>query len=120
LRLVLEEAILNGWVHGNRRDPEKALTVRVRWGNDMHLEILDQGEGFDCGNVPDPTTEANLTKLTGRGIFIIRHYASSAVWEGNGRRLVASFKKRLNPVEEDAAVRAGRLMRLWGQVPAQD
>jgi CheY-like chemotaxis protein/serine phosphatase RsbU (regulator of sigma subunit)/anti-sigma regulatory factor (Ser/Thr protein kinase) len=94
IRAVLEEAMLNAWIHGNREDPDKNITVRWRWGNDLHLEVIDEGDGFDCGSVPDPTSGENVTRTSGRGIFIMRYFADAVTWEGNGRHVVASFRRR--------------------------
>jgi len=113
LRIILEEAALNAWKHGNKLDPDKAVTFRRRYGNDFHLEVIDEGEGFDHGCLPDPTSEKNIAKPSGRGIFIIRHYASLVCWKEGGRHLVASFRKKPGPEEEKHREQTGRLMKLW-------
>lgn len=113
IRMVLEEAALNAWIHGNRRNPEKSVTIRWRYGNDFHFEVIDEGEGFDPGYIPDPTSKEYITMPSGRGIFIIRHFASYVRWKEGGRHLAASFKKHPNPLEEKHIERAERLMKLW-------
>lgn len=113
IHMVLEEAVLNAWIHGNRRNPRKSITIRWRYGNDFHLEVIDEGLGFDPRYIPDPTDKEYLTMPSGRGIFIIRHFASFARWKEGGRRLIASFKKYPNPMEEKHIERAERLMKLW-------
>jgi len=93
LRSVLEEAALNAWKHGNREDRRKTITLRWRWGNDFHLEVVDEGSGFDFKSVPDPRSGENLTEPSGRGSFIVRHFASAVRWEEGGRRLCLRFEK---------------------------
>lgn len=93
LRMVLEEALLNAWVHGNHQNPDKSVIVRWRFGNDFHFEIIDEGDGFDYKSVPDPTSRNNLIKPSGRGIFIIRHFCDKVNWKKGGRHLTASLKK---------------------------
>ena len=47
LRTACEETVLNAWKHGNRQDSHKTVTVRWRCGNDFHLEVPDEGEGYN-------------------------------------------------------------------------
>ncbi len=92
LRMVLGEAVINAWFHGNREDPEKPVIIRWRLGNDLHLTVIDQGSGFDACHVPDPTLDENLTKPTGRGLFIIRHYAEQMCWKRGGRQIEITLR----------------------------
>lgn len=94
IRTVLTEAAVNAWRHGNRENPEGTIAIRRRYGNDLHLEIIDQGEGFDSRGLPDPTSAENLTKPSGRGVFLIRHLADEADWDGGGRHLSVVFHRR--------------------------
>lgn len=98
-RIVLEEAVLNAWMHGNQKNPQKKISIRWRFRNDFHLEIIDQGDGFDYNTIPDPTSKDNLTKQTGRGLFIIKHFSDSVTWKDNGRRIIIRFKKRSDAME---------------------
>ena len=94
LRLVLEEALLNAWKHGNQRVPGKPVTVRRHYGNDASLEITDQGAGFDWRKVLDPTAFENLTKDSGRGLYIIRLVASETLWSNDGRSIHIFFHRK--------------------------
>src|SRR2546422_10828937 len=40
----------------------------------MVIHVLDEGEGFDVADVPDPLAEENLLKMSGRGIFLMRAF----------------------------------------------
>jgi len=94
LRSVLSEGCVNAWKHGNREDKDK--TIRIRWwyGNDFHLEICDEGEGFDFQQIYDPKCPKNVNRTSGRGLFIIRHYSDSLHWEDRGTRIIISFRKQ--------------------------
>lgn len=107
IRAVLEEAMLNAWIHGNRKDPDKDITVRWRLGNDFHLEVIDEGDGFDYESIPDPTLSENVTKTSGRGIFIMRFFADTVTWEGNGSHVIASFKNHPMGMEKTYLVGDG-------------
>ena len=93
VRLVLEEAVLNAWRHGNRERPGSAITVRWYAANDLHLEITDEGAGFDYWNPGNPCSSANRTKESGRGIYLMRLTADYVRWKEGGRCCVASFRR---------------------------
>jgi serine/threonine-protein kinase RsbW len=76
-RLVLEEAIVNGLRHGNRSDSGKRVLIRYQLRPDRILaEVEDEGPGFDPEAVPDPVVQANLNRPSGRGLLLMRHYAT--------------------------------------------
>lgn len=112
---VLEEAVSNAWRHGNREDPDKKVIVRWRWGNDFHLEVIDQGPGFDYRAIPDPTQEDNRLKETGRGIFMIRFYADEVRWKDQGRHLIATFRRSIGLQERKAVIHNFGWLPLWRQ-----
>jgi len=102
-RTALTEMILNAWKHGNKEDPTKKITTRVRYANDIHLEVIDEGDGFDYSNLPDPTTTENILKTSGRGIFITRYAADEVFWKDNGRHITAVFRRRFDPLTNEVA-----------------
>ncbi len=110
---VMEEGILNAWKHGNQQNPDKCISVRWRCGNDFHLLIRDEGTGFDPESISDPTLMENITKTSGRGLFMIRYFSSHVRWEKNGREMVAYFKKHPDPVADEQIQRAEKFMKLW-------
>lgn len=113
LRNVMGEAVSNAWKHGNNLDPNKSIVVRWRYGNDFHLDVIDEGEGFAYESIPDPTSNENIAKPSGRGIFIVRHFADSVNWKEGGKRLTMSFRKHPNPMEKERMKQAGKMMKLW-------
>ncbi len=113
IRRVLEEAVSNAWIHGNKQDSGKSITVRWRFGNDFNFEVINEGRGFDYEYVPDPTSAENLTKPYGRGIFIMKHFADHVEWKDSGRHFLVSFKKQFNPVEQERVRTNKPLIDLW-------
>lgn len=102
VRLALEEALVNAIKHGNRLDPTK--NVRVQWIIDHErvvIEIEDEGEGFDPGDVPDPTADENLERPCGRGIHLMRAFMTSIDYHGRGNRVVL-IKARTLATEESS------------------
>lgn len=88
VRLALEEALVNAIKHGNRMDPNKS--VQIDWTlseSGVRVVIEDEGEGFDVGDVPDPTDDENLDKPGGRGIMLMRSFMNVVEYNESGNRL---------------------------------
>ena len=94
VRLSLEEALANGFRHGNRSNPEKTVTVSYRLSaEEVVISVQDEGSGFDPNAVPDPTDEANLEIPSGRGIMLIRAYMSDVKIVPPGNRVEMKFRR---------------------------
>jgi serine/threonine-protein kinase RsbW len=94
VRLAIEEALVNGFRHGNSGDPSK--TVRFHCEISDHaisIEVTDQGPGFNPERVPDPTHEANLETPSGRGIMLMRAYMSEVEYLAPGNRVRMSYRR---------------------------
>jgi serine/threonine-protein kinase RsbW len=88
MRLALEEAVLNAVRHGNQSDPSRRVQVEIRLDADRVLaEVEDEGAGFDPRKVPDPTDPANLERPGGRGLLLMRHYATWLRFNERGNRV---------------------------------
>ncbi|MFO0873553.1 MAG: ATP-binding protein [Phycisphaerales bacterium] len=101
IRLALEEAINNGFRHGNKSDPGKV--VRLAWSatsDRVQIEVEDEGEGFDPQAVPDPTAEENLEIPSGRGLMLMRAYMNEVEYLEPGNRVRLVYVK-----QEDAGDR---------------
>lgn len=98
--IALEEALVNAVYHGNleisselresdmnayyalaeqrrREEPYRSRVVHVDASIARHeatFVIRDSGPGFDPASLPDPTDPANLEKLSGRGLLLIRTF----------------------------------------------
>ena len=85
------EAVANAITHGNQSDINKKIMLIVAIGErSLYVEVLDEGQGFDLGTVPDPVAPENLMKPSGRGIFLIKSLMDSVDFDfsGKGTRLV--------------------------------
>ena len=79
--MAVREAVTNAIVHGNQEDETKSIEVVFSCvGDQLEIEISDQGEGFDPSSVPDPTEPANLLKTSGRGIFLMKTFMDQVEW----------------------------------------
>jgi CheY-like chemotaxis protein len=98
--VAMREALINAIHHGNleidsalREKDEKKYTALVEerrqtepyqdrrvhvYAKESHHEayyvIRDEGPGFDPTTLPDPTDPANLEKVSGRGLLLIRTF----------------------------------------------
>ncbi len=73
--LAVTEATTNAIIHANKCDPTKKVTIDASDENSkLIIKIKDEGEGFDPGNIPDPTEPENLLKDSGRGIYLMKVY----------------------------------------------
>jgi len=88
IKLALEEALINAIKHGNKLDKRKLVQVEWRISPAaVEITIEDEGPGFDRKQVPDPTNDTNLEKLTGRGILLIEAYMTRVEYSNGGRRV---------------------------------
>jgi serine/threonine-protein kinase RsbW len=86
--LGLSEALTNSIVHGNKFNVLKNISIEVSFLNDeLFIEITDEGEGFLVECLKDPTCSENLKKESGRGIFLIRHFADELEYFEGGRKV---------------------------------
>lgn len=82
LLVAVTEAVNNGMIHGNKRDPKKKVLLRceVR-DSDLVVHVHDQGTGVDPDSLPDPLAEENLLRENGRGVFLMRSLMDKVTFE---------------------------------------
>ena len=113
ISLALEEALANALYHGNLEiDSDTAGTEQMcrrdvalrrrceRPFRDRHIRVLatiarysavfvvrDEGRGFDPQRLPDPTSEANLERCCGRGVFLMRSLMDCVIFNEIGNEV---------------------------------
>ena len=111
--IALEESLLNAILHGNlelssdlRQDGEEAYCrlAEERRGiapfrdrqvfciarlsrAEVSVTIRDEGPGFDPSTLPDPTDPANLGRIGGRGLLLIRTFMDSVTHNPSGNEI---------------------------------
>jgi serine/threonine-protein kinase RsbW len=86
VRLVLEEAIINGMKHGNNYDEKKKLKAAFgEIGNAWAVSFEDEGEGFSPGDLPDPDDPASVFLEGGRGVFLMNVFMNRVEFYNGGR-----------------------------------
>ena len=95
VKLCLHEAMVNAVNHGNKSNRDLAVRVVIKADDhEIIIQVTDQGEGFDFSLIPDPTTEENIGKFHGRGIFLIQSTMDSVRFLEGGRTI--SMAKTFN------------------------
>ena len=85
IEIALREALTNAVIHGNHEDPEKQVYVGCRGGTDeVSIVIRDEGQGFDSGDVLDPTTPENIRSSHPRGIHLMKILMDEVRFERGG------------------------------------
>jgi serine/threonine-protein kinase RsbW len=95
VRLALEEALVNAFMHGHRGLPPDT-PVRVAYSvtpESVSITVEDRGPGFDPASVADPTLSENLELPSGRGLMLIRAFMTEVRHESNGKRLIMVYRR---------------------------
>jgi CheY-like chemotaxis protein len=67
---------------------DRRVEVEVRMARDKaEFVVRDQGRGFDPSSLPDPTDPANLDKVTGRGILLMRSFMDEVFFNDRGNEV---------------------------------
>ncbi len=96
--IAVRECMVNAVAHGNRYSAKKKVRLRVSWNKTtLEIDIEDEGDGFEMGEVPDPRDEANLMRHSGRGLLMIRAFMDEIEYrkrepKGTKVRMVKSLR----------------------------
>ncbi len=111
--IALQESLLNAMQHGNleaeselkekdekafqalieqrrREKPYRTRRVHViarESPGEVTYVIRDEGPGFDPSKLPDPTDPANLDRVSGRGLLLIRTFMDKVVHNESGNQI---------------------------------
>jgi serine/threonine-protein kinase RsbW len=82
--VAIRESVINAIKHGNRHEYAKLVTVEFTFApvtrpEELVVRVLDQGAGFEPGDVADPLAPENMLKSSGRGIFFMRSFMDDVV-----------------------------------------
>jgi len=117
--VALDEALVNALFHGNlelsselrdsdqskyraliderlQNEPYSIRTVNasVRISQQqIEFHIVDHGPGFDPDTLPDPTDPANLDKLGGRGVMLMRTFMDEVNYNPTGNAVTMIKRK---------------------------
>jgi serine/threonine-protein kinase RsbW len=90
--IAVTEAVNNAMHHGNQNNPDKYVQIGFETSDkQLIFNIKDEGPGFDYESLPDPTDPANLDKVHGRGVFLMKHLADKLEFKNNGKEVCLAF-----------------------------
>jgi serine/threonine-protein kinase RsbW len=73
--MSVREGVINAYNYGNQRERSKKIFLTVELEPErMVIHVLDQGPGFEVTEIPDPLSEENLLRTSGRGLFLMRAF----------------------------------------------
>ena len=98
MMIAVTEVAMNAIMHGNKENTYKKVRIYVEFDNFMiKIIIMDEGDGFEIGRLPDPTDMDNILDVHGRGIFIARAMVDEFFYThhaGLGSEFVLIVKKK--------------------------
>ena len=91
VKVSLEEAVLNSFKHAYHGLPGQTVIIQHAIdGDEVWLQVQDQGCGFNPAFVPDPTLPENWERESGRGLLMMRSYMVSVTFNDSGNCVTLS------------------------------
>lgn len=88
IKLAFEEAVTNAVKHGNGNDRSKQVHLRYHVSpGRVVLMVRDEGSGFRPDRVPDPTSDENLERPSGRGLMLMQSYMTKVRYSHSGNEI---------------------------------
>jgi len=96
LQIACSEALINAIVHGNKEDDNKKVYIEIEYDESvMSVRIKDEGGGFNIHKLPDCTSNENILKESGRGVYIIKSLVDEFICNSSdkGTEFILAVKK---------------------------
>lgn len=88
VKLAAEEAIINAIKHGNRFNEELPVVINFECSAALiRIVVQDKGPGYDYAKVPDPTSDENIERDHGRGVYLIKKIMDEVRFNYSGNRI---------------------------------
>jgi serine/threonine-protein kinase RsbW len=99
--LAVSEATANAIIHGNKQDEGKKVSIAFCLDDDsLKIKIKDQGIGFQPTEIPNPLSDENRMKRSGRGIYLIKASMDQVKFEGSKKGMAVElikYRKKTSP-----------------------
>jgi serine/threonine-protein kinase RsbW len=97
LPLVMDEALTNAILHGNKQREDRKVHVRIYISvHRFFVQVEDEGEGFDPALAGDPKAGENVYRRSGRGIYLMREIMDRVEFKNGGRLVELEKRNPLN------------------------
>lgn len=81
IKLILDELIVNGVLHGNKRNSCKYVSLNISLIDDsIVIQVIDEGDGIDF-NFDD--YDYSSLKTSGRGLILVRALSDRLILNNN-------------------------------------
>jgi serine/threonine-protein kinase RsbW len=102
IEMALHEALANAVIHGNGENSCKRVYVECRcyMDGEVSITVRDEGRGFDCSAIPNPTFRENLLFTHGRGIYLMKMLMDEVFFEEGGSLVMMRKKSNTNSAEQ--------------------
>lgn len=88
-KICVFEMITNALQHGNKGDTNKKAYIFYKVTPETAtISVIDEGEGYDYTNLPNPLLPENRMKDHGRGVFLVRNYMDEVSFNEKGNRIL--------------------------------
>ena len=88
VKLAIHEALINAVKHGNKLEEKLSVVVDFSYSKDeINISVQDEGKGYNYVSIPDPTLDENITKTSGRGLFLIKEFMDTVRFNSAGNRI---------------------------------
>ncbi|GGH23134.1 ATP-binding protein [Paenibacillus segetis] len=72
VKLILTEAIMNAYIHGNKRDCSKFINIKyVLQDKHLNIQVKDCGDGTSPPTIPKQIDHNRLLDDGGRGLYLM-------------------------------------------------
>ncbi|MGE9516049.1 MAG: ATP-binding protein [Solitalea-like symbiont of Acarus siro] len=90
--VILNEAVNNAIIHGNKLEPNKRVTINIDISNkDITIKITDEGLGFNPAYILQESFDENIHTIKERGLFIIKKLSSNLSFNKLGNAIIISI-----------------------------
>lgn len=94
IKVILNELLVNAVLHGNNGQKDKSVVLTVNLGENksIHIEVEDEGNGYDYRLLMDDAYERCPCDIcdcteTGRGLLIIKKLSKKVMFNKNGNKI---------------------------------
>jgi CheY-like chemotaxis protein/anti-sigma regulatory factor (Ser/Thr protein kinase) len=96
--VVYQQLIEHRTTHEPYKDRKLYVTIDVTPTSGT-FTIRDQGPGFDPHKLPDPTDPANIEKVSGRGLLLMRTFMDEVTFNATGNQVTMVKRSAAQPQE---------------------
>jgi serine/threonine-protein kinase RsbW len=102
IEMALHEALANAVIHGSGENSCKRVYVECRcyMDGEVSITVRDEGRGFDCNAIPNPTFRENLLLTYGRGIYLMKTLMDEITFEEGGAVVMMRKKSNASSAEQ--------------------